>query len=104
MNRIDGMNPLSTSRTQQGAGVSGVDGQKGRGRSEGVDASGAGHDNLSLSSRGREVADAARAVAQSPDVRAAKVAALKAAIADGSYTSDPRQIAARLLSTGTFGE
>jgi negative regulator of flagellin synthesis FlgM len=55
------------------------------------------YDDVTLSNRGRVVALAARAVAASPDVRAEKVAALKAAIADGNYGSDARAIARRLL-------
>jgi flagellar biosynthesis anti-sigma factor FlgM len=55
---------------------------------------------LALSDRGRVVGVAALAVAQSPDTRAAKVAALTASIADGTYTSNARAIAERLMATG----
>ncbi|MEO9255641.1 MAG: flagellar biosynthesis anti-sigma factor FlgM, partial [Tepidiformaceae bacterium] len=60
-------------------------------------------DVLSVSDRGRVVAVAARAVNGSRDVRSEKVASLKAAIADGSYKSNAREIAERLLSNGSFG-
>ena len=57
-------------------------------------------DVLNLSDRGRVVAEAASAVANSRDVRAEKVAALKAAIANGTYSSNAREIAARLIANG----
>ncbi|MGE3076049.1 MAG: flagellar biosynthesis anti-sigma factor FlgM [Dehalococcoidia bacterium] len=57
-------------------------------------------DAVSLSNRGRLVAEAAHAVATSRDVRAEKVAALKAAIANGTYSSNAREIAERLFANG----
>lgn len=57
-------------------------------------------DAVNLSSRGRLVAEAAQAVASSRDVRAEKVATLKAAIANGSYSSNAREIAERLYANG----
>ena len=57
-------------------------------------------DVINLSHRGRIVAEAARAVHTSSDVREAKVAALKAAIANGSYSSNAREIAERLVANG----
>ncbi|MGE5596184.1 MAG: flagellar biosynthesis anti-sigma factor FlgM [Hyphomicrobiales bacterium] len=104
MNRIDGLNPLATSRTLSGQGANGVEGSRDRDGSQAADGVSSGLDNVNLSRRGRIVAEAARAVHQAPDVRADRVAALKAAIADGTYSSDSREIAARLLATGTFGE
>ncbi len=101
MARIDGLNPLVTSRTQQGAATPGVD--TGGARREGADRVAGPQDQVSVSSRARVVGDAMRVVADAPDVRAEKVAALKAAIADGSYRSNAREIAQRLLSTGAFG-
>jgi flagellar biosynthesis anti-sigma factor FlgM len=50
------------------------------------------------------MAEAARAVSESRDVRAEKVAALKAAIANGTYSSNAREIAARLLADGIAGD
>jgi len=102
MNRIDGVNPLATSRTQQGHATGGVESSAARAR-EGADQVGGPQDEISLSRRGRIVADAVRAVASAPDVRAEKVAQIRAAIADGSYRSNARDIAARLLASGTFG-
>jgi negative regulator of flagellin synthesis FlgM len=95
MTRIDGLNPLATSRTGAGGPSQGADGLGGEG--SGVDRLEGRQDGISLSSRGRVVAVAAQAVAQSADVRAERIAALKAAIADGSYSSDARGIAQRLL-------
>ena len=57
-------------------------------------------DAVSLSNRGRLVAEAAQAVAASRDVRAEKVATLKAAIANGNYSSNAREIAERLFANG----
>lgn len=101
MTRIDGLNPLSTSRTQHGAAPgaaeSALRGRDGTGRAEGP------QDAISLSNRGRLVADAARAVAEAPEVRAERVAEARAAIANGTYRSDAREIAARLVASGAFG-
>jgi negative regulator of flagellin synthesis FlgM len=102
MNRIDGLNPLATSRTQGGAATGGVE-SNGRDRSGGVDGLEGPHDRVSLSSRGRIVAEAAAAVANAPDVRSDRVLALKAAIANGTYQADARGIAERLVASGSFG-
>jgi negative regulator of flagellin synthesis FlgM len=101
MTRIDGLNPLSTSRTMSGHSSQGVDGADND--ASGSSAPGGRQDVLSVSNRGRIVATAANAVNSSRDVRSEKVAALKAAIADGSYKSNAREIAERLLSNGSFG-
>lgn len=101
-NRIDGLNPLGTSRTMPGQGAPGVD-APGSERHAGAERADGRQDLVSLSTRGRIVAEAAHAVAQTPDVRAEKVAALKAAIANGTYRSDAREIADRLLTGGGFG-
>jgi negative regulator of flagellin synthesis FlgM len=101
MTRIEGLNPLGTSRTMQGQAPPGVDGPAGD-RNGGAERAEGRQDLVSLSSRGRIVAEAASAVALARDVRAEKVAALKAAIADGSYRSDAREIAERLLTGGGF--
>jgi flagellar biosynthesis anti-sigma factor FlgM len=102
MTRIDGLNPLSTSRTMNGAVASGIEGGDSD-RADGAGKAGGRQDVLALSNRGRIVAEAAAAVVGSRDVRAEKVLALKAAIADGSYTSNARDIAERLLANG-FGQ
>jgi negative regulator of flagellin synthesis FlgM len=54
-------------------------------------------DVVSISDSGRSVAAARKAVAAAPDVREERVNALKAAIADGSYSVDSRTLAAKLL-------
>ena len=99
MTRIDGLNPLATSRTLSGQSSQSVDGADNDATSHAAGAGGR-QDVLAVSDRGRVVALAAQAVGQSPDVRAAKVAALKAAIADGTYVSNARDIAERLLASG----
>src|SRR5437879_5452415 len=99
MNRIDGLGPLTTSRTTQGSALSAPDGGSGNG-AKSVDGTIPGLDQVSLSTRGRTVRDAAKLVADAPDIRADRVAQLKAAIADGTYTSNARDIAARLMATG----
>lgn len=104
MSRIDGFNPLATSRTLHGQGPGGVENTRDQRNADAASGLGPGFDNINLSNRGRVVAEAARAVHDASDVRADRVAQLKAAIADGSYSSDARLIAARLLATGTFGE
>lgn len=99
MTRIDGLNPIATSRTLNGQSSPSVDGADNDSASQ-ANASGGRQDVLAVSDRGRVVALAARAVGQSGDVRAEKVAALKAAIADGTYVSNARNIAERLLASG----
>lgn len=99
--RIDGLNPLSTSRTLHGQGAAGIDGASGD-RHSGPEAASGRQDNVTLSYRGRVVAEAAQAVMAARDVRTERVAAVKAAIADGTYRSDSRAIAARLLASGSF--
>ncbi|MBI5948342.1 MAG: flagellar biosynthesis anti-sigma factor FlgM [Chloroflexi bacterium] len=103
MNRIDGLNPLSTSRTRENRETGAVDGGAGH-RSQSAEKAASGLDQVSLSGRGRGVARAAAAVLAAPDVREARVAALKAAIAGGTYNPDPADVAARLLASGSFGD
>jgi negative regulator of flagellin synthesis FlgM len=102
MTRIDGPNPLSTSRLGQGNAAEQT------GRADDAAKNGADGprkaDLASISARGRVVAEAMQAVQSAPDVRAAKVAELKAAIAGGTYHSSARDIAQRLIAGGTFGE
>lgn len=99
MARIDGLNLSGANMNPAGAaGVHGAGSDpasaeaalKARGR----------QDAISLSNRGRLVAEAAHAVASSREVRAEKVAALKAAIANGTYSSNAREIAERLYANG----
>lgn len=98
MTRIDGLNLSGASLHPAGATAAGSTGNsaeteaalKARGR----------QDVLNLSNRGRVVAEAARAVASSRDVRAEKVATIKAALANGTYSSNAREIAERLVANG----
>jgi len=104
MNRIDGLGTLGTSRTLPGNNAGEIDGGQSAAESEGSDRAPGRHDSLSVSDRGRIMAVAASAVRSSTGVRAEKVAALRAAIANGDYQFEPRAIAARLLASGTFGD
>jgi negative regulator of flagellin synthesis FlgM len=54
-------------------------------------------DRVSLSPQARELLSAQRALAAIPDVRAEKVAEIKARIADGSYRIDSEKIAAEMI-------
>jgi negative regulator of flagellin synthesis FlgM len=102
MTRIDGLNPLATSRTIGGQASPGIDAADNDGSSAPVSPGGR-QDVLSVSDRGRVVAVGARAVRESSDVRSEKVAALRAAIAEGSYKSNAREIAERLMANGGLG-
>ncbi len=102
MNRIDGTNPLITSRTMGGHAAGGIDGA-GDGDHSKADGVGGKQDAVVLSFRGRTMSEVSQAVSEASEVRAEKVAALKAAIANGSYQSNARDIAVRLYNTGVFG-
>lgn len=54
-------------------------------------------DRVTLSPQARELSDAQRTLAGIPDVRADKVDAVKARIADGSYRIDSEKIAAKMI-------
>lgn len=101
MNPIDANHPLSTSRLGQGLPPSEV--QRGSQRSESTGEAGS-QDLAAISSRGRFVATAMRAVQEASDTRADRIAELRAAIADGSYHSNARAIAERLFAGGTLTE
>jgi|GEM_PF-1519553 len=57
-------------------------------------------DSTGVSERARELAAALGAVQETEEVRARRVAELKARIADGSYNPDPREIARKLVERG----
>jgi negative regulator of flagellin synthesis FlgM len=57
-------------------------------------------DSAGVSERARELAAALRAVEESEDVRAKRIAELKAQIANGTYKPDPREVAKRLVERG----
>ncbi len=98
MSRIDGLQPGGLERALGGRGVSETPGATGEGRAAASRAEGA--DRAVLSPRGRLVAAAMDSVRGAPDVRSERVAALKAAIADGRYEIDAESIARRLLAAG----
>jgi negative regulator of flagellin synthesis FlgM len=54
-------------------------------------------DAVSLSATGRSLAAARKAVTDAPDVREDRISAIKAAIADGTYSVDSRTLATKLL-------
>ncbi len=55
-------------------------------------------DNVSLSVSGMTLAQVEANIANSPDIDKAKVAVIKAAIANGSYKINPDKIAANILA------
>ena len=55
-------------------------------------------DAVSLSDSARSLASALKSVGSADDVREDRVAAIKAALANGTYTIDSRQLAADLTS------
>jgi flagellar biosynthesis anti-sigma factor FlgM len=57
-------------------------------------------DNVGLSEEARALGRAREAVEEAPEVRAARVRALKEKIARGEYTTDPEELARELLSRG----
>ena len=57
-------------------------------------------DSAGITGRARELAAALQAAAESDEVRAERVAALKAQIANGTYNPDPREIARKLVERG----
>jgi negative regulator of flagellin synthesis FlgM len=57
-------------------------------------------DSAGVSERARELAAALRAAEESEDVRAKRIAELKAQIANGTYQPDPREVAKRLVERG----
>lgn len=100
MNRIDGMNTLGTSRTQAGSVAGAADASRSaRGSNSSSEILPGPQDQVSVSGRSRVMAEATAAVNSARDVRAEKVAALKASIANGTYSADPMQLATRMLSS-----
>ncbi|MFO7173666.1 MAG: flagellar biosynthesis anti-sigma factor FlgM [Bacillota bacterium] len=59
-------------------------------------------DVLELSPQARAALEALRKMGAMPEVRQEKVAALRAAIAAGTYRPDPREVARRLLESGAL--
>lgn len=54
-------------------------------------------DRVTLSPRAREYREARKLLAETPDIRAEKVAAVKARLISGRYRIDADQIAARMI-------
>ena len=98
MARIDGLNLSGASMNP--AGAAGAAGAGSAAESQAALKARGKQDVINLSNRGRIVAEASPAVRQSSDVRAERVAALKAAIANGTYSSNAREIAERLIANG----
>jgi negative regulator of flagellin synthesis FlgM len=98
MARIDGLNLTGASLNP--ASAPGAHGAGSAAENDAAARARGRQDVMSLSDRGRVVAEAAAAVNASRDVRAEKVATLKAAIANGTYSTNAREIAQRLLANG----
>ena len=71
-------------------------------RTSKADSVGSGRDAVEISSIGRDIQTAKAAVKDSPDVRAEKVAALKARIQAGTYDVSGESFADKLMQK--FGE
>lgn len=98
MNRIDGLGTFGAGRTTQGQGAGAIDAASADGTGAAAKADGK-QDSASVSARGKVMAGVLSTVERAPDVRADRVAALKAAIANGAYRVDADGIAARLLTS-----
>src|SRR5690242_2794372 len=59
-------------------------------------------DSVSLSDSARELSRARATVGEASDVREDRVAALKAAVANGTYSVDSRALAQSMLRAGTL--
>ena len=57
-------------------------------------------DSAGVSERARELSAALRMVAETEEVRAKRVAELKAQIANGTYKPDPREVARKMVERG----
>lgn len=99
MARIDGLN-LSGANLNPAGAAGAVSSSQDPAAAEAALKARGRQDAVSLSNRGRLVAEAAHAVATSRDVRTERVAAIKAAIANGTYSSNAREIAERLFANG----
>lgn len=83
--------------TVTGVGHTGLDGVR---PAEGLESSRALEvgDQLELSRRAEEIRAARAALADTPEVRAQRVAQLKAQVAAGTYRVDPEKVAERILN------
>ena len=55
-------------------------------------------DKISISAKGKELAELVAATKELPDIRVEKVEAIKKAIQSGNYNLDPLRIAEKILS------
>ena len=60
----------------------------------------AAKDTVDLSTRSREVQDARRVLAELPEIRENKVAAIRAQIEAGTYVVDSEKIAEKMIAEG----
>jgi negative regulator of flagellin synthesis FlgM len=89
---------ISNEQAQQLLAAQGVKGPKAiKGQAGPVPPTAPAADAVSVSSKGQEIGKALQALAGLPDVRADKVAALKAQIEAGTYQVSGRDIAESLL-------
>ncbi len=86
----------------RGSGVEhlqpGQNGAVGRQGGSRAGAASPGSDNISLSSQARLLQKASQVIAQTPEVRAEKVAAIKNAVQNGTYQVDSRQVANSMIA------
>ena len=61
-------------------------------------------DTVMISSRGREIRQAASIAKSSPDVREALVAGIRARIESGTYEVDSEKVAANMIAESLFNE
>ncbi|MEB3285197.1 MAG: flagellar biosynthesis anti-sigma factor FlgM [Candidatus Sericytochromatia bacterium] len=89
---------ISNEQVQQILGAQGVKGPKAvKGSAGPSPTSTPASDAVSVSSQGQEIGKALQALAGLPDVRADRVAALKAQIQSGTYQVSGREIAESML-------
>lgn len=60
-------------------------------------------DRAGITEDARELARALEAVRDAPELRELRIAALRKAVAEGTYQPDPREIARRLVERGFGG-
>ena len=72
---------------------------KGRDHTDGATRAGR-TDSAGITGEARELGRALQVVESADEVRAERVAALRAQIANGSYSPDPREVAKKLLERG----
>jgi len=94
INNLTYLPQSGTGRVDQGKEAEAA-GQAQTGKTEKANQTGA--DNVELSSRAREVQQAAALAKAAPDVRAERVAALKQQVASGKYQVDSMEVATKVV-------